>query len=297
MTQPWAIIAPTCVATPLRMNLLLDPTPLPANRVCLDKCRSPSYRLIHSSGLVGSMTTALDLESLTEWSCLDDDQAGVNPSGPDRLWCRRGTLPRPVHRGGPQVELAGVITRSPTPASRTVARLPGVPAYDSLAELVGAERWRRRPGRGDHHHPAPDAPELVLDALDHGLHVVADKPFAPTRPARRARYRRGGRRPAAGRLPQPTVGLRCRHAAGPAAVRATRRRLALPLHDGSGQPGNPRGRARRRPAAGSGKSSRRPGALAVRSRTDRLRHPGLDRGRCRPHGRRVPAPRCTIAAG
>ncbi len=73
------------------------------------------------------------------------------------------------------VELAGVVTRDPQRRAELAQDYPGVPAYDSLRTLLDAgvdivtittpPRTRR---------------ELVLEAVAAGVHVVADKPFAPT---------------------------------------------------------------------------------------------------------------------
>jgi predicted dehydrogenase len=72
------------------------------------------------------------------------------------------------------VELAGVVTRSRERRAELAADFPGVPAFDSLADLLAAgvdavtittpPRTRR---------------ELVLQALAAGLPTIADKPFAP----------------------------------------------------------------------------------------------------------------------
>jgi predicted dehydrogenase len=73
------------------------------------------------------------------------------------------------------LELAGVVTRSADRRAELAADLPGVRAFDSLADLLAAgidvvtittpPQTRR---------------ELVLEAVAGGVHVVADKPFAPT---------------------------------------------------------------------------------------------------------------------
>lgn len=73
------------------------------------------------------------------------------------------------------VRLAGVVTRSPQRRAELAGDHPHVPAFDSLSDLLASgvdavtittpPRTRR---------------ELVLEALAGGVHVVADKPFAPT---------------------------------------------------------------------------------------------------------------------
>jgi Oxidoreductase family, NAD-binding Rossmann fold len=74
------------------------------------------------------------------------------------------------------VELAGVIARAPGTIARVEADLPGTPIFPSLAAMIDA-------GGIDAvtiTTPPETRRELVLEALDAGLHVVADKPFAPT---------------------------------------------------------------------------------------------------------------------
>ncbi|MEE1619773.1 Gfo/Idh/MocA family oxidoreductase [Zafaria sp. Z1313] len=73
------------------------------------------------------------------------------------------------------VELAGIVTRSAARREAAAADYPGVPLFDSLAELLAS---------GVHAVAITTPPEtrreLVLEALTAGVHVVADKPFAPT---------------------------------------------------------------------------------------------------------------------
>lgn len=67
----------------------------------------------------------------------------------------------------------GVVTRSPERRAQLAADYPGVAAYDNLAQLVAAgvdavvisTSLKGRPG-------------LVLEAIEHGVAVVSDKPFA-----------------------------------------------------------------------------------------------------------------------
>lgn len=72
------------------------------------------------------------------------------------------------------VELVGVVTRNPARRAEVAADLPGVPAYDTLADLIDA-------GVDAVTVTTPPATRraLVLEAVSHGVHVVADKPFAP----------------------------------------------------------------------------------------------------------------------
>lgn len=72
------------------------------------------------------------------------------------------------------VELVGVVTRSPERAAQVEADVPGTAVYGSLGELIDA---------GVDAVTITTPPEtrraLVLEALSRGVHVVADKPFAP----------------------------------------------------------------------------------------------------------------------
>jgi predicted dehydrogenase len=78
------------------------------------------------------------------------------------------------------VELAGVVTRDPGRRRALADRFPGVAAYDSLADLAAG--MRSGPGLDAVTITTPPQTRrpLVLEALALGLHVVADKPFAPT---------------------------------------------------------------------------------------------------------------------
>ncbi|MFO1046961.1 MAG: Gfo/Idh/MocA family oxidoreductase [Geminicoccaceae bacterium] len=74
------------------------------------------------------------------------------------------------------VELAGVVARAPATVARVAADLPGMPIYPSLAAMIDA-------GGIDAvtiTTPPQTRRELVLEAIAAGLHVIADKPFAPT---------------------------------------------------------------------------------------------------------------------
>lgn len=72
------------------------------------------------------------------------------------------------------IELAGVVTRSPQRRSRARQDWPGVPVFDSLATMLasGVEAVTLTT-------PPATRRELVLQAVAAGVHVIADKPFAP----------------------------------------------------------------------------------------------------------------------
>ena len=72
------------------------------------------------------------------------------------------------------IELAGVVTRSPARRVELHSDFPDVPVFDSVDELLesGIESVTITT-------PPATRRELVLQAIGAGLHVVADKPFAP----------------------------------------------------------------------------------------------------------------------
>lgn len=72
-------------------------------------------------------------------------------------------------------ELAGVVARSNQRIAEVRRDLPGVPIFGSLAELLDAGVDAVTIST-----PPQTRRELVLEALGRGVHVVADKPFAPT---------------------------------------------------------------------------------------------------------------------
>lgn len=74
------------------------------------------------------------------------------------------------------VDLAGVVARAPETIARVQADWPGLPVHASLADMIAA-------GGIDAvtiTTPPQTRRELVLQAMQAGLHVVADKPFAPS---------------------------------------------------------------------------------------------------------------------
>lgn len=73
------------------------------------------------------------------------------------------------------IELAGVVTRDPARRAQVEKDHPGTPVFDTLADML-------RDGDVDAvtvTTPPQTRRELVLEALAAGVHVVADKPFAP----------------------------------------------------------------------------------------------------------------------
>jgi predicted dehydrogenase len=73
------------------------------------------------------------------------------------------------------IELGGVVARAPERIAAVRRDWPGIPVYASLAEMLAA-------GVDSVTITTPPATrrELVLEAIAGGVHVVADKPFAPT---------------------------------------------------------------------------------------------------------------------
>lgn len=78
------------------------------------------------------------------------------------------------------IELAGVVTQNPARRQILADRFPGVAAYDSLADLVAGERATSGLDAVTITTPPQTRQHLVIEALNMGVHVVADKPFAPT---------------------------------------------------------------------------------------------------------------------
>ena len=78
-------------------------------------------------------------------------------------------------------ELAGVVARAPATIAKVEADFPGMPVYPSLAVMIeagGVEAVTITT-------PPHTRRDLVLEAIDAGLHVIADKPFAPSAEAAR----------------------------------------------------------------------------------------------------------------
>lgn len=71
--------------------------------------------------------------------------------------------------------LSGVVARAPATVAKVIADLPGVPIHDSHSAMIAA-------GGIDVvtvTTPPETRRDLVLQAIAAGLHVIADKPFAP----------------------------------------------------------------------------------------------------------------------
>lgn len=73
------------------------------------------------------------------------------------------------------VDLVGVVTRSPQRRAAVAVDWPGVPTYASLRDLLAAGVDAVTITT-----PPTTRRELVLEAIAAGVHVMADKPFAPT---------------------------------------------------------------------------------------------------------------------
>jgi predicted dehydrogenase len=72
-------------------------------------------------------------------------------------------------------ELVGVVARSPQRVADAEQDLPGVPVFGSLGEMLDAGVDAVTITT-----PPQTRRELVLEAVRQGVHVVADKPFAPS---------------------------------------------------------------------------------------------------------------------
>jgi predicted dehydrogenase len=79
----------------------------------------------------------------------------------------------PLLAGAPGVEFAGVVTRSPERRAELARDHPGVPAFDSLADLAAAGAQAVAIST-----PAATHIPLLREAIELGLAVVCDKPFA-----------------------------------------------------------------------------------------------------------------------
>ncbi|WP_105567273.1 Gfo/Idh/MocA family protein [Microbacterium halophytorum] len=80
----------------------------------------------------------------------------------------------PYIQAATEWELAGVVTRSAARRAELAVAAPGVPAFDGLDALIDAGVDAVVITT-----PPETRRELVLRALERGVHVVADKPFAP----------------------------------------------------------------------------------------------------------------------
>ena len=121
----------------------------------------------------------------------------------------------PLIAAAPGVEFAGVVTRSPERRAELARDHPGTAAFDSLADLAAAGADAVAIST-----PAPTHIPLALEAIERGLAVVCDKPFALD--AAQARDRGGGRRGGRGgaeRLPEPALGLGSADHPAPAGAR------------------------------------------------------------------------------
>lgn len=87
----------------------------------------------------------------------------------------------PYIKAADGVELAGVVARSEQTRAAVRADLPGVPIHASLGDMLRADVDAVTITT-----PPQTREALVLEALAAGVHVVADKPFAPTAAAGRA---------------------------------------------------------------------------------------------------------------
>jgi predicted dehydrogenase len=72
-------------------------------------------------------------------------------------------------------ELVGVVARADQRVEEVKQDLPGVAVFGSLGELLdtGVDAVTIST-------PPQTRPELVLETIDQGVNVIADKPFAPT---------------------------------------------------------------------------------------------------------------------
>ena len=139
------------------------------------------------------------------------------------------------------VELAGVVTRSPDRRAELAADLPGVPAYDSSADLLAAGVDAVTITTPPHTRRT-----LVLQAIAAGVPTIADKPFAAGRGGRAgAGRRRGGGGRSANVFHNRRWDADIRTLAAVLRGRRAGRALARRVPDGPGQRGHAGGRPRR----------------------------------------------------
>ncbi len=79
----------------------------------------------------------------------------------------------PFIRAADNCQLVGVVTRDPTRVRQAMSDLPGITVYASLSELIASGIDAVVLST-----PLATRESLVLEAVDHGVHVVVDKPFA-----------------------------------------------------------------------------------------------------------------------
>src|SRR6476661_5197823 len=80
----------------------------------------------------------------------------------------------PFIEAAADVELAGIVTRSPERRRVIADDYPAVPVYDNIDQLLAAGVDAVTITT-----PPETRRELVLTAIAAGVHVIADKPFAP----------------------------------------------------------------------------------------------------------------------
>ncbi|WP_159699429.1 Gfo/Idh/MocA family oxidoreductase [Arthrobacter sp. 18067] len=81
----------------------------------------------------------------------------------------------PFIEAAEDVELVGIVARSESTRAAVESDFPGMPTYSSLGELLAAGVdvvTITTPPHTRH--------DLVMEAINSGVHVVADKPFGPT---------------------------------------------------------------------------------------------------------------------
>ena len=123
----------------------------------------------------------------------------------------------PLLAAAPECEFLGVVTTSPERRALVASEHPGVATFDSLEALAaaGAEAVAIST-------PADTTARSPTRALELGLAVVCDKPFALDAAAARAVGRAGrAARPAAVAVPEPALGLRLPDRARPGRRRAS----------------------------------------------------------------------------
>ncbi len=86
----------------------------------------------------------------------------------------------PFIEAAEEIELVGIVARTEATKASVESDFPGLPTYGSLSELLAAGVDAVTITTPPHTRHA-----LVMEAIRAGVHVVADKPFAPTADAAR----------------------------------------------------------------------------------------------------------------
>ena len=108
------------------------------------------------------------------------NREGLHAHRTSRIRHRGEELHAPYIEAAADCELVGIVARAPATVARAQADWPETPIFDSLGEMIesGVDAVTIST-------PPATRRDLVLEAVGRGVHVVADKPFAPSAAAAR----------------------------------------------------------------------------------------------------------------